>query len=383
VSDFQVNNPFATNSQFNTQLSQKSSAYRQAVFKGQQALHNPYAASVLSRDSDEEAGFAMSERIEKQLAKRKIFDDRQKQAKVESKEGAHMSFEQAPGKNSPVALKDLLDELKNLRKPTSQDILKEVGQRFSDVSDQYVALGEAQKQLREQGDHLLADLVQQAQDELMEASGPAIRAGLNILEPALESAEKGLGDVNDLRDFYRDHILTHEGILNTYRALRAEYGHGNIRDGLDFLLKATACDMEAEGPSIDRAHLKTVLDNFYEVGVINNISIQLTDLLNRMRKNGEDGASTDVEALMDRIFELVEALKVEFGVVVQMPALLNIQDLPGQIYFLTGLYEQLRLLPLKIYPSKDHRTRLLAAAQQALDYVIEEEEQQEDESEAQ
>ena len=53
---------------------------------------------------------------------------------------------------------------------------------------------------------------------------------------------------------------------------------------------------------------------------------------------------------------------------------LGIWELENRIFFLTQLKEQLRLLPLKIYPTPEARARLLDALTEALDSEIAKEE---------
>ena len=53
---------------------------------------------------------------------------------------------------------------------------------------------------------------------------------------------------------------------------------------------------------------------------------------------------------------------------------LGIWELENRIFFLTQLKEQLRLLPLKIYPTPEARARLLDALTEALDTEIAKEE---------
>lgn len=365
----------AASGQLDAQLSAKKSDQRLAVFNGQKARLNPYASSVISRQVDAAAGQA-AERIEKEMARRRMLEGRRKGEKepVAAKDLADLYSGKMPGQKTAALLKSLLEGLKTLQNKTPGDILAEVGRRFSDVSDQFQALSYAEEALLAEGDTELAAMVRQAKEQLMEKSGPQVRAGLNIAGEAQKAAEEGLADVDDLRDFYRETILSQEGISNTYRALRKEYGAGKLRDGLDFLLKAATSDMSAEGPSIERGHLKAIMDNFYQVGVVNNIARNLANLLARMQQNFGEGISNDVEGLMDQLFQLVEALRVDFGVIAAIPKKMGARELAWQIYFLTGLHEQLRLLPQKIYPTGDHRTRLLSATQQALDVAIDEEE---------
>jgi type III secretion system TyeA family effector delivery regulator len=53
---------------------------------------------------------------------------------------------------------------------------------------------------------------------------------------------------------------------------------------------------------------------------------------------------------------------------------LGIRELENRIFFLTQLKEQLRLLPLKLYPTPEARARILDALTEALDGEIAKEE---------
>ncbi len=369
-----------TGTQLDSQLTAKKSDQRKALFNGLKAQLNPYSASVIGKEVDAESAQA-SERVEREMARRRIEEGKQKSEGQKTKQGS-LAETYAARFADPKAtqlLKTLLETLKNLKQANPDEVLKELAKHFSDVSDQYEALRYAEEALLDEGDAELAKLTKEGQELLMERSGPEVRAGLNILKEAKYAAEEGLGTIQDLRDFYRENILSQEGIAQTYRALRNEYGPGKLREGLDFLLRAGSSDLDAEGPSIERSHLKAIMDNFYEVGVVNNISRNLANLLARMRQNFGEGISNDVEVLMDELFRLVEALRVDHGIIAAIPPKMGAKELAWQIYFLTGLYEQLRLLPVKIYPSNDHRTRLLNATQEALDFAIEEEEEAEEE----
>lgn len=322
-------------------------------------------------------------RLQKELAQRKFYAVREAMEKniLSTTALADQYAKKFGQQQAATILKSLLNYIKGFKQNNAQDLLKAIAQYFSDVSDQYEALAFAEEALLLEGEIELAQMVAEAKAQLMEEKGPQVRAGINILADAQQSEQEGLSNTNDLRDFYRDTLLNQEGLASLYRALKTEYGGNKIREGLDFLLKASTSDLQAQTPSIEKNHLRVIMDNFYQVGVIHNIQLQLTNLMNRMQKNFGDSISHDIEWLMEQIFQLVEALRVEFGVIINLSQHMGAKELNWQIYFLTGLYEQLRLLPKKIYPTNDHRDRLLSATQDALDHSIAEEENATDDSE--
>lgn len=308
------------------------------------------------------------------LAGRKIQEEnRKKTAKLSKAEELELRYaKRLPGEQTGELLKNLLQQLKGLKKFTFADVLTAVRQFFPDPSDQYEALGYAAEAFAEEGLNDKAVFLKAAQQDLMNRQGPEIRAGINILPEAQKFAQ--LDSVQNLRDFYRDTILHHLTILTVFRALTQEYGAEHLNEGLDYLIRAATADLNAQGPSIDKSHLKAIIDHFYEVGALNRMQEAFANILNRMETQYSDKVLNKPTLLMEEVLKIIDAFKIDEKRVAQLPEKMNIRALAQSIDFMTGLYEQLRLLPLKIYTVPEGRSQLLEATQKCLDRYIEAEE---------
>lgn len=371
-----ITNVFAPGGQFDQALSAKKADARAGVFLGQRALYSPYVSSYL-QDVAEEAGFFASEKFEKELAKRKSKESRKSQLTMS--EMAEEFCNLAKNIKSPEVLLKFLDLLKKMNNPTPDAILKELSRLLEDVSDQFSALSFAEEVL--EGEDQSEDLLQQVKDakeKLMKDAGPAVRAGLNITREAMNASKEGVGEFQQLRDFYRDIILNHEGIKDSFNAIRNEYGEGGLEKAIAYLIKAAGSDLAAQGSSMEAAQLKAIIDNLYQVESLGGINKRLQELLARVVSNFGVQLKGGSETVMDTILTLAEAYRVKSEEFLKLAEKMGLKDLLQKIYFLTGLNEQIRLIPFKLYEEPESREKLLEASQEALDEVIYEEEEQEE-----
>lgn len=308
------------------------------------------------------------------LAARKIHEaNRQKKDKLSKSEELDLRYaKRLPGEKTGDLLKNLLQQLKGLKKFTFDDVLAAVRQFFPDPSDQYEALGYAAEAFENEGSREKAVILKAAQQDLMSREGPAIRAGINILPEARNFSE--LDSVQNLRDFYRDTILKNITILSVFKSLMQEYGADHLNEGLDYLIRAATADLNAQGPSIEKSHLKAIIDQFYGVGALNRMQEAFANTLNRMETQYSSKVLNQPTVLMEEVLKIIDAFKVDEKRVAELPAKMNIHDLAQVIDFMTSLHEQLRLLPVKIYTVPEGRAQLLEASQKCLDRSIEAEE---------
>ena len=371
-----ITNVFAPGGQFDQALSAKKADARAGLFLGQRALYSPYAASYIEEVA-EEAGFFAAEKFEKELAKRKSKELRKGQ--INMSQMAEEFCDLAKNLKSPEVLLKFMDLLKKMNNATSDAILKELARLLEDVSDQFTALSFAEEVL--EGEDQAEDLLQQVRDakeKLMKDAGPAVRAGLNITREAINAAKEGVGEFQQLRDFYRDIILSHEGVKDSFNAIRKEYGEGGLEKAIAYLIKAAGSDLSAQGPSMEAAQLKAIIDNLYQVESLSGINKRIQELLARIVSNFGVQLRGGSETVMDTILTLAEAYRVKSEEFLKLSEQLGLKELLQKIYFLTGLNEQIRLIPFKLYEDPESREKLLDASQEALDEVIYEEEEQEE-----
>ncbi|HQU09802.1 MAG TPA: type III secretion system gatekeeper subunit SctW, partial [Opitutales bacterium] len=279
------------------------------LYLGQKAKHNPYAASVLQEIAEEAPAFA-SEKIGRDLASRESAKERAKQTKetkqqVEAKELAEFYLGLNSGNSTPPeTLLKFLNRLRQMNDPNAQKVLAEAENEFADVTDQFIALSFVEEALHNEGNDPLSTLAGDAKKALMNASGPAVRAGLNATADIVAAAKGGLGQVADLRDFYRDVVLSHEGIIEVYQSIEHEYGAGRLPQALGFLIRAAGNDLSAQGPSIEPVHLRAIIDNLYQVEVLGGVHDSLATLLQRLIGNFNVSPEMDAEQLMAMMLSL-------------------------------------------------------------------------------
>jgi type III secretion system TyeA family effector delivery regulator len=117
-----------------------------------------------------------------------------------------------------------------------------------------------------------------------------------------------------------------------------------------------------------------VTDQLYDVEVLGNMHRNLSDLLDRTRELFKQGLHAEAFDLMSEILRLTGERWISAEHFEQMLEKADIADLHASIYFLTALREQIRLIPLKVYPSTESRGKMLDAAQIALDGIVEKDE---------
>lgn len=276
--------------------------------------------------------FFTSEKFEKELAKRKSKESRKSQLTMS--EMAEEFCNLAKNIKSPEVLLKFLDLLKKMNNPTPDAILKELSRLLEDVSDQFSALSFAEEVL--EGEDQSEDLLQQVKDakeKLMKDAGPAVRAGLNITREAMNASKEGAGEFQQLRDFYRDIILNHEGIKDSFNAIRNEYGEGGFEKAIAYLIKAAGSDLAAQGSSMEAAQLKAIIDNLYQVESLGGINKRLQELLARVVSNFGVQLKGGSETVMDTILTLAEAYRVKSEEFLKLAEKMGLKDLLQKIYF--------------------------------------------------
>jgi type III secretion protein W len=95
----------------------------------------------------------------------------------------------------------------------------------------------------------------------------------------------GLEQVERLRDLYRYAVLGRDTASSMYQSIMQRYGEKRFDQALEFLIRAAASDLDSHGmgPSMERAHLETAVNNVNHVQHLGNLHRTLSDLLDRVR----------------------------------------------------------------------------------------------------
>lgn len=343
-------------------------------YRGWNVVHRIDARSLIA-EAAEEITFSFSERVEKSLSGRKIAPKPGRMTRF--LERAETFLDRLPDLEKGEKLREFLDHVKSLRDWSPPGILREVRFFFRDVSHQHAALSFAREVLEgEGGFEALCDGIGGALETLERESGPEIRAGLNVSGVAREYSRSGLGDIQKLRDFYRDTVLAYEGLDGAYRSIVETYGHSDLPRAVAFLIKSAGVELQSRGPSISRTELKQIVDELYQIEVLGNLHTSCCDLMDRMRSRFDERPAGGGRELMEGIMGFGREPGPGRDGVLAMLYSLGIAGLPARIFFLRELRNLVWEIPPKVCRNGESRGKLVGAVEEALDLEIRKEEEE-------
>ena len=366
-----IQTPLSTGLGFAESAPDAATAQR-GEYRGERVVAIADAASLLEAAA-EELTFSISEQVEKDLSKREIGEGQHDhRVKVE------VMIEQYSKKlpDLPIEkLKLFLTYLKSRPDLSAAQIRAEANSRFGEVSHQYAALTCAQQSLAAAvGLEPLQGELSTALDALLNEHGAAIRAGLNISVTAQTFADPRLGDIGALRDFYQATVLDFDSLADAYGAIIARYGEADFAQALAFLLKAAGDDLAAKGPSTPTTELKAIVDELYRLEVLSGLREQSQALVSALRARAAIREDYSGHSLLQGILKLKEERWLDAHHVLAIGQDMGFREPDAEIYWLRGLSELTREIPLKAYQDPANREKLRAAVQDALDDAIAREE---------
>jgi type III secretion protein W len=338
------------------------------TFHGERVTPRSDTLSPLNNtDALEELTFQFGEKA-KRLSDRKKGKPGDKNARALEKAQAYLK--KLPDVGRPEKFQQFLEHLKKKGAMSAGQIMDEAKRFFRDVSHQYAGLSYAGEVLEDEGgDPALIHSLKDAVQGLMEEHGPDVRAGMNIGETAFQYSQKDLGEVQELRDFYRDKVLRYEGIHETYVSILSTYGEGKFQDAIAYLIKALGVDLESKGPSVSKEELSLIMDDLYYVEVLGNVYRDCDALIGKMETQFGTKLKASAQELMTRIMDLKTERWLNSDSVMNLVSLSDIRDVRAQIYFLRDLRTLVWNIPEKAYDDPDNRKNLIKAVQDALDTV--------------
>lgn len=325
----------------------------------------------LIAEAAEEVSFIFSERVEKRLTECR--SAQLASGRKQLRQRAEDCFARLPDFERGPRLQAFMKHLASLGDVSTERILADVRLSFTDVSHQYAALLHA-LETTAGGAGASSSGLRTALDAALEylgrEQGPAVRAGLNTTVIASEYAEQGLGGVQRLRDFYRGTVLGFVDLETAYRQVIEAYGEDGFQRATGFLIKAAGAELMSQGPSIDRAELRSIIDHLYYLEVLGNMQRACAGLMKRMQTQFHEPAARSGRALMARLMGLRMDPSIGSQGVLAMLNYLGITGAAARIYLLRELRQLVWEIPLKACKDMQGRQKLLKGMQEALDSEI-------------
>lgn len=251
-------------------LSGGQAAPMQGSFRGEMVQVAESPLSMLE-SAAEELTFGAHERMtRRELGERKVEDKRSKQ--VEQVERIQEYLENLPDLDQD-RVRDLTERLL-ARGEGSREGLKQALEEFhEDITYQQGALELMDEALRGSDDPKAQALRQNVQALMAENNrtmAPAIQAGLNVTQTAMLTSSDPK-EVQELRNFYRESVLSHESLSKSWSNIVERYGEGDLGARIKFLQTALGADLSSRGPSIAPAELKAILDETHQLSTLSTI----------------------------------------------------------------------------------------------------------------
>lgn len=332
-------------------------------------VKNPVA---MLEDSAEELTFAHSEKVEKKLAKRKLGKRR---IKTFATEQAERYLRQVPDLEKNKKLAAFAKEISQMGKSATPQQLQEFAkQSYPDVSHQFLALSYARDQLQNDGgDAELVSNLSRTVATLEEQRGAEIHAGINISASAHEAAKQGVGEVQGLRDFYRDVVLDYTSVTQAYEKIVEEHSNEKFMDVIAFLLSGLSCEAGKDSRSLPKTQLKAIMDDLYKLKLLGGMYHQCDNLMEKIHSNYQLASAHNGQTLLAELLQLKEKGWYSDQLIKDIAAKLDINQAQAKIYFFNGLKELIRLIPRKAFEDEHKRAELMDSVQQALDAAIDQE----------
>ena len=368
---------------------------------GQRVVVSGGGGGVRSQDLEELSMSIASKRERKEVSKegqRRL--EAQGSRQIAAIQKIEAQAEKLPDFDKQAAQR-LLQSLKRDPPADEQALQRRLGDFHEDISYQQLALGMAADALDGEGDNptLLAQINRQIGQNEREF-GDQIRAGFNITGAAIKAAAGDAAQVQELRGAYRQNVLSFEGVRTTFANLIKTSNQGESLDvRIKFLMDAISAELNAQGPSIEKRYLQAIREELYQLVALNSLresigrkiaryikrfgDIRLRHkrrIIGRRQPSDEEERQPDEPSdwLLLAMLELAEAQHVTGKQVSEKTDALTPPDVEAEIYLLRELSEFSRNVPQKVFPSRDHRFRLVDACQQALDDAVEREEEMEE-----
>lgn len=222
--------------------------------------------------------------------------------------------------------------------------------------------------------------------QLLEAKvGREVRAGRNIQPAAHEYEGSALETATQLRNLYRELITKPRHPYDLFHELSDTYDFEQTKALIAFLLHALGEDMNAKGPSIERAELVRLYSEARTLqailGVYRFFASRMRLLARFYKQHGlEPNIFLSFELLSKSFMRLVKDRYPNSERVKQLAQLLHIEEEPiAQSITFTQFRDAVRSVSPRVYRDLQHQEDVLAAIIDALEEIdnkIEDEEKE-------
>jgi type III secretion system YopN/LcrE/InvE/MxiC family regulator len=218
-----------------------------------------------------------------------------------------------------------------------------------DPTQQYGALVLMEQMFRDEGNEAMANAVAGAAARLLSERGMEINKGMIVSEAAALYSSEKVGSVSDLRSLYMEQVVGHKGITSSFNGIMEKYGEQGFVEAVKFLLRAAGDDLNTMKSDTDRLQQKEVLDNLYQLEVLNTMRERTNDVLEQVGRSYPVAPEINSQKVMGRTFEMLEhQIRINESTVSQIARDTVPDSIEGRIAFLREYRGLVSMIPLKV-----------------------------------
>ena len=163
-----------------------------------------------------------------------------------------------------------------------------------------------EQMFRNEGNEEMANAMAVAAAKILAEYGPEIHKGMIVSEAAALYTSERTGSVSELRSLYMDQVVGHKGITSSFSGIMEKYGQEGFVEALTFLLRAAGDDLGTMKNDTDRLQQKEVLDNLYQLEVLNTMRERTDGVLQQVGKTYPLGSEVTSQKVMGQTFDMLE-----------------------------------------------------------------------------
>ncbi len=325
--------------------------------------------SVLA-DAAEEISLHNSEKAEsKHTAERK--KEVAKPATLMSPEAIENYVNAAEGEKGAEKLAELAKRMLS----GQGDPAKLARQSFGNPTSQYLAMQYALGQGEREGAPAdVLERLREALDDLEMSHGPRIRADVNTID-AIAGGGASPAEVAGMQQTYTDMVMGKATLNQTLQLALERFGESDLAGGLARMTRALGLDLAAARPSTDAAHLQSLVQDLYHLGVATTVmegcGALLADLSSR---HGATAAEQSAAGLMKELVAISAENWLSPSRFTSLSEKFGAGEVAPQIAFVKGTKDLLHEMPPQVFNDGEQRFAVFNAVQQALDAAIDREE---------
>jgi type III secretion system YopN/LcrE/InvE/MxiC family regulator len=223
-----------------------------------------------------------------------------------------------------------------------------------DPTQQYGALCIMEQMFRDEGNEEMALAMGAAAAKLLAERGPEIQKGMIVTEAAALYTSEKVGGVSNLRSLYMDEVVAHKGIVSSFSNIMEKHGEQGFVEAVQFLLRAAGDDLGTMKNDTDRLQQKEVLDNLYQLEVLNTMRERTDGVLEQVGRTYPLAPGVNAQKVMVGTFEMLEhQIRMSETTVGKLSKDVVPDSVQGRIAFLREYRGLAAMIPIKVFDQND------------------------------